>query len=339
MRSPESSVSRPAVDAAFLRFARRAYAALDAGPALAEWADGFADAGASVVALVSRTGDEAQADVCVLCPTGERLSDRVAQQVSRQVPVHGSNAAPHVDVRLRSGGHHVGRGGESAECWGVVTIRTAPESGTGPVALLVAAPDDSSLKKAMRFAESLHDLCAATLDAVHRMRELATRDPMTGLFNRRGLDEQYPRIWNQCRRSAQSLSVIMLDMDSLKAINDAHGHAAGDQAILKLAEALKTSLRAQDLVVRYGGDEICIVLPATTPDAAWIASERLFRQIKACRLNPPHDGIGFSVSMGISGGVPGSDDDAPDRLWRESDQALREAKRGGGNQARIHGAQ
>ena len=338
LQSSGSSVARSFPFAALRRFASRAYAAMDAGPALSEWADGFAQAGASVVALGRRTGDGCRADICVLNPTDAQVTDRVVRQAMEYFNASGSGPCLSVDVRIRSGEGLIAEQAAVSEIWGTMPILPSNAANASSYALFMAASGTAALESAMTLAEGLHDPLAVVLEAVDRMRELATHDAMTGLLNRRGLDEQLPRIWSQCQRAGQPVSVLMMDLDSLKAINDTHGHAAGDQAILKLAGILKSSLRAQDLVARWGGDEVCMVLPATTPEEARRVSDRLLRQIESCRLDPPLARIGFSVSAGISGAVPRRGDDSPQRLLDESDQALREAKRGGRNQARVFAA-
>ncbi len=331
-----SNIPRAAPQEALRRFACLAYAAMDAGPAFVEWADVFARAGASVVALGRRTGDECRADICVLIPTDAGMPGRTQQRASECFNAAGSRPCMSVDARIRSGEHWVGVQASAPECWGTIPIRLSSDLNAVSYALCVSAADAAALKSVMILAEELHDPLAVVLEAVDRMRDLATHDAMTGLLNRRGVEEQLPRVWNHCQRAGQAVSVLMMDLDSLKAINDTHGHAAGDQAILRIAGILKSSLRAQDLAARWGGDEMCVVLPGTTVEEARRVSDRLLRRIEACRLEPPRGHVGFSVSMGLSGVVPPRGGDSPQRLLVESDDALREAKRGGGNQVRVH---
>jgi diguanylate cyclase (GGDEF)-like protein len=102
----------------------------------------------------------------------------------------------------------------------------------------------------------------ALTEEVHLLARLARTDPLTGLANRRGWDEQLARELARARRSGEALSVALLDLDDFKAFNDAHGHQAGDRLLLEAAAAWNGQLRDVDILCRWGGDEFAVLLPA-----------------------------------------------------------------------------
>jgi diguanylate cyclase (GGDEF)-like protein len=156
----------------------------------------------------------------------------------------------------------------------------------------------------------------------------ALQDPLTGLPNRRALDLRLREI--SASASGQPCAVALIDLDRFKAVNDARSHAAGDAVLRAVASSLRTALRAQDLVVRYGGDEFVVVLPATTLPVAQAALTRATRAVAAL---PVDTGAGVTMSVGVVRMPLAS---APDDALEAADAAMYRAKRAGGN--RVLGA-
>jgi diguanylate cyclase (GGDEF)-like protein len=156
----------------------------------------------------------------------------------------------------------------------------------------------------------------------------ALQDPLTGLPNRRALDLRLHEISTSA--SGQPCAIALIDLDRFKAVNDARSHAAGDAVLRAVASALRTALRAQDLVARYGGDEFVVVLPATTLPVAQAA---LTRATQAVAELPVDMGAGVTMSVGVVRmPLAGS----PDAALADADAAMYRAKRAGGN--RVVGA-
>jgi diguanylate cyclase (GGDEF)-like protein len=156
----------------------------------------------------------------------------------------------------------------------------------------------------------------AALGATDRAEAL--RDPLTGVYNRRFLEEFLYRELPRARRRQQPLSVLLVDLDGFKQYNDTHGHLAGDRILVAVASSLAAAVRAGDIVARYGGDEFVVILPNTPGEAA----RRVAREL--VRVVPPQ----VSLSAGV--GCLGADVEGAEDLLAAADAALFRAKQSGG---------
>jgi len=157
---------------------------------------------------------------------------------------------------------------------------------------------------------------------------MARIDELTGLENRRALNETMNREIDRCGRYGGLFSLIVLDIDSLKSVNDSYGHLVGDRFLTHVGDILGTALRSTDRAFRYGGDEFAVILPQTSADAAIEVAERIRRQMAGHDLGLE---IGVSASIGVAAWpVNGLDAEA---LMAAADSALYEAKRLGGSRS------
>lgn len=161
-----------------------------------------------------------------------------------------------------------------------------------------------------------------------RLSLLATRDGLTGLLNRTGLRECLAAEVRRRARHPAALSLLVLDVDRMKAINDTHGHATGDAALRHVAGAIARSVRAVDAAGRWGGDEFLVVAPQTAPHEATVLANR----IRAAVAASPAGIAAVSVSIGVASVPPVASDPTIEDLLRAADDALYEAKRAGGDQ-------
>jgi diguanylate cyclase (GGDEF)-like protein len=158
---------------------------------------------------------------------------------------------------------------------------------------------------------------------------LSNLDPLTGLFNRRFLIEQAPRVWRQARRDGTRVAAMVLDLDHFKQLNDAHGHAAGDAVLRAVARSLATTVRPTDVLARTGGEELVVLGLVGDPDEAARLAERLRTAVASSRTT---DGYGVTASVGIAITRPVDGEDAVEGLWRlvdRADAAMYEAKQQG----------
>lgn len=171
--------------------------------------------------------------------------------------------------------------------------------------------------------------------ANHQLEMLATRDPLTGLGNRRSATDLIDRLWRDPTVPKASIAFIMADIDLFKHLNDTAGHAAGDECIRRVADTIEESVRlGLDAVFRYGGEEFLVVLAHTTPDLAWTIAQRIRSSVEALGIvNPgiqPEDGAtgAVTISLGVAFAQEGA---APEMVAKWADDALYDAKRGGRN--------
>jgi diguanylate cyclase (GGDEF)-like protein len=162
----------------------------------------------------------------------------------------------------------------------------------------------------------------------------ALRDPLTDTGNRIAMDQTLQREIELARRHMQPLSLLMLDIDHFKQINDTHGHGAGDDVLKAVAASIKNQLRNVDMVFRYGGEEFLILLSNTSREAAALVGERL--RCAAQTEDYPADGctVELTVSLGCSTLLPG---ESAESLLRRADSALYVAKREGRNRLTMAG--
>jgi diguanylate cyclase (GGDEF)-like protein len=163
----------------------------------------------------------------------------------------------------------------------------------------------------------------------------ASTDGLTGLANRRHLDEFLAEHYRVAARYNTPLSVLLLDLDHFKRLNDAYGHQAGDAVLKATASAVKQEVRDADLVARYGGEEFMVVLPATGEDGALECAERVRAAVQRLRVRLGDERvIGVTASVGVSSYRPGAEMSL-ERLVRDADMALYKAKSSGRNQVKI----
>ena len=170
------------------------------------------------------------------------------------------------------------------------------------------------------------------LSVSHRhYRELAVRDGLTGLYNRRYTFEQLPDEIETVKGVGGDLSLMMMDVDNFKQFNDTYGHPEGDKVLIKLAEVIASCIRAQDSGCRYGGEEFVVVLPGTTEQDAFRVAERIRNQFGQSIFKPrPEESVQVTVSIGLTS-LQSHGEDA-DMLIKRADAALYEAKSMGKNQ-------
>lgn len=166
-----------------------------------------------------------------------------------------------------------------------------------------------------------------------KLEELAIKDGLTKLSNRRWFDEMLDQHWQRLQRDHKPLSLILCDIDEFKLFNDHYGHQWGDECLVQVAQALQSVVhRADDCVARYGGEEFAIILPATSKEKALIVAERARKAVADLNLAHAKSSVKpyVTLSLGISCVIP-SESNSRKELIRDADQALYEAKAQGRN--------
>ena len=213
-----------------------------------------------------------------------------------------------------------------------VTIRLP--AGLGRLQLLEAQLGRASQSFLLEVGDCLAAALAAAVEK-ERLQGLSLRDGLTGLLNRRAFEELL--VIEAARRTAAPLSLVMIDIDDFKSVNDQFGHPAGDQVIVAVGGAIAKALRLTDLAARYGGEEFVVLLPDTTLEDAFPVAERLRSLIASLSFNFPARQLKVTASLGIAERC-GEDTFQVSDLLQLADDALYQAKRDGKNRTVIHAA-
>jgi diguanylate cyclase (GGDEF)-like protein len=191
-------------------------------------------------------------------------------------------------------------------------------SGIGVVASVFRQQDLAQLERQGR----------ALAESAAQLRDLSVRDPLTGLFNRRYLEETLEREVSRASRAGTPLTVLMLDIDHFKSYNDSYGHSVGDELLRQVGAVLRNATRGSDLACRYGGEEFILLLPEAAPPAGLARAEQIREQVGALRMTAGGRGVApVTFSIGLAA-FP-ADGATGQALVQRADEALYAAKRAG----------
>lgn len=171
---------------------------------------------------------------------------------------------------------------------------------------------------------------------MHLLRAESTTDPLTGVGNRRWLDIEMKQRIAQLRRQDSPFSVLMLDIDHFKSVNDTWGHDAGDIVLVTVAKEIRHTLRDMDVLCRTGGEEFIAILPGTNVHAAAAAAERIRHAVEKLSVSFQNRTISVTISIGVTAGTP---TDEAQEIIKRADDAVYAAKRDGRNRSRVKTAQ
>jgi diguanylate cyclase (GGDEF)-like protein/PAS domain S-box-containing protein len=278
--------------------------------------------GADDYAILNVDGD---GRVCDWNVSGKRLFGYVSAEIvgkhASEVVTSGKPNAAAFGDRLREAsrdGWHLDEGwrrrADGGRFWGTCMVL--------PINI---ATEDASMS-ARRYLMVVRDVTKRRHSA-EELRRLLTEDHLTGVLNRHCFLERAERELSRQVRHGGRCCIAMVDADHFKAVNDTHGHAAGDAALRAIADVLQTETHVDDLVGRLGGEEFAVLMPATTPELAEQVAERLRAGVAALRLEHEGQAILLTVSVGIA---EGSTADLK-QLLRDADAALYDAKHSGRN--------
>lgn len=223
---------------------------------------------------------------------------------------------------------------DGTEIW--IELRLAHVVGRSRGSFALAVIRDISIRREAETAReaAVRDLTEIRGELEDRNRELdhaARTDHLTGLWNRRHIEEHLAAAFSSAQRHRRPVSLLLVDADEFKLVNERHGHPAGDRVLQEIAERMRSSVRAEDTIGRWGGEEFLVILPDTDQPVALAAAERLRAAVADDVIQMDDVELRVTVSVGIAGST------APvrDELLQAADEALREAKRSGRNCVRA----
>ena len=289
---------------------------------------GFIDAGhqwmKSVTSSSIGQSIERRRSVCqIMISTGEPL---VVPDLRTDPRFAGHPVVPQLSLRFYAG----------------VPLLVAPDLAIGSLCVMRHDPGEPADSKGfdIRPLEALASIAIDELELrkVNReLEKLSRADALTGLANRRGFDEELVRAGLRCQRTGEALSVLLLDIDHFKVLNDTEGHAAGDEALKRVAEALQGArVREDDTIARHGGEEFSVILIGSDAEGAHLVAERIREAVQAAAIAHPKTGM-LTLSIGVASRPPHDLDIRS--LVAEADAALYAAKRGGRNRVVSHSAE
>ncbi len=211
--------------------------------------------------------------------------------------------------------------------WAIAHVMGTPLVGTQAV---MDAATLSSI--AIPILLAMGFLAISNESLLKQVQAQAARDPLTGVYNRRAFMAIAEHVWKRCRREAGRVSVLALDLDHFKAVNDAHGHAVGDDALRHVVTLVTGVLRSNDPLARYGGEEFVVLLSDADWDRALAVAERIRQVVESSPMSLP-DGtaLHLTASIGLASTVPEDPHHTINHLIDRADQALYRAKASGRN--------
>jgi diguanylate cyclase (GGDEF)-like protein/PAS domain S-box-containing protein len=245
------------------------------------------------------------------------LADMVVQDRAGDIPIIHPRANPGQPAHL------------SAESW-----FDMPRVGRRRYLAADASPIYDERGRLSAVVETLRDMTDEKMAQI-ALEQLATRDGLTGLANRRCFDDTLQAEWARAQRQRQPLSLLMVDVDNFKAYNDANGHLGGDECLKRIATAVSSEMRANDLVARYGGEEFAVILPNQSLKGAASVAERIRTRVEQLQVpNRLAAGQHVTVSIGAATALASPDTEASE-LVATADAALYRAKHMGRNRISL----
>ncbi len=283
----------------------------------------------AVAGILNMEGDEPVLHMHALLPVSHDFMINAEMEIVRRYEALSGAQAPPAGLRVLFDSSNLDPNGAQAVGSSFSVPIIARGEVRGMLTLAAVAEDAYSSRDASFLYHAANQL-STVLTALARMRELSVRDSLTGLYNRRGLEEEYQRTWVMSRRYNWPVGIAVLDLDHFKSLNDTHGHLTGDQILREFSTLVRQVARESDIVGRYGGDEVVVVLAqAGTADCIAFGERLLSAMSRHVFCADRGLGLQITSSIGVASSVSAPADMTSDMLIAQADQALYEAKKQG----------
>lgn len=290
----------------------------------------------AVVGILNLQGEEPVLHLHALSPVSQDFLLNVEQETTRRYEALSGHRAPGAELRVVFDTTNLDPQGAKT-VGSIFTVPIIARDEVGGMLTMAAIATDAYSSRDAAFLYHAANRISTVLTALSRMRELSVRDALTGLYNRRGLEEEYQRLWSISRRYKWPIGVAVIDIDRFKQLNDAHGHLMGDQILREFADLVQQVARESDIIGRYGGDETVVIL-AQAGNADCIAfAERLLHAMRQ-HVFCTNKGLALKLtaSIGVASTMNAPSEMASDILIAQADQALYTAKNEGRDRVSVY---
>lgn len=336
--SASHSLDRIQAQLSLLRtFSESALAAENIDEALRTLSAGLANLlPCAVAAILNLEGDDPVLHLHALTPVAHNFLVHVEQEMMQRYEALSGASAPRAGLRVIFDPATLNPDGaqRAGSSFSVPIIARGEISG---ILTLAAIPHDAYSSRDASFLYHAASRISTVLSALARMRELSVRDQLTDLYNRRGLEEEYQRMWVMSRRYNWPIGIAVLDIDQFKQLNDTYGHLLGDQLLREFARLVEEVARESDIIGRYGGDEMVVVLAqAGTADCIAFGERLLYALRQKVFCSDRGMAIQLTASIGVASSINGPISMTSEQLISQADQALYNAKKAGRDRVSVY---
>ena len=291
-----------------------------------------------VTGLLGVTKDEQIVAISLQTPVSEAFLKRAEEEIVSRYEALGGRRLSRAHLRVQIEGLMPDPSGAAAP-GRMLTIPILSGSEIQGMFLLASASETGVQNVDVSFLYHVANVLSSILAAMNRMRQLAVRDGLTGLYNRAQLEEEMERAWLLARRHGYDMGVAIMDIDHFKTLNDTHGHMAGDQVLKEFADLIRRVARTTDIAGRYGGDEFVVVLPQTDISAGLTVGNRILKAVENHIFCADSLRLRLTVSVGLATSQSIQPTDRASEMLRLADTSLYAAKREGRNRVRLWSAE